>query len=377
MTLQSHSVRKRDKAGTVARISFRRRPLDEQIADNIRELIRAGNFAGRLPSERDLCRLVNVSRPILRRALHHLRDEGLLHITRGRVAGIAKRVESRQSVSKEKRVILLYSKAENFLSRWMLAVVDEILHQLSGQQMHFEMQIAPALGGQRMGGRLQKVVERRPADTWILAGASPAAQEWFQNRALKTIIMGDSFPGICLPFVNDDQEAATRHAANALLGMKHRNIAYLMRVRGRDGAIQAMGNEAGFRKACSSVPEVRGHLICHDARTKVIRENLKTLFTKHPEVTGLIVSHAEDVLTTMGWLLEKGIQIPRDVSLISRQWAGFLEHVHPLPASYFTDPREHARKLCRFIFSSGQDFRAPQRIFPKFLKNETLTFPAQ
>lgn len=375
MTPQSRSKRKHAK--TTAHISFRRRPLDEQIADNIRELIRTGNFAGRLPSERDLCRLVNVSRPILRRALHHLRDEGLLHITRGRVAGIAKRVEPRQSASKEKRVILLYPKAENFLSRWMLAVVDEILRQLSGQQMHFEMQMAPALGGQRIGSRLQKLVERRHADTWILAGASSSAQEWFQNHSLKAILMGDPRPGIRMPFVNDDQEAATRHAANVLLGMKHRHIAYLMRVRGWGGPIQAMGNEAGFRKACSSVPGARGHLVCHDARTKVMREHLEALFTRHPEVTGLIVSHAEDVLTTIGWLLEKGIQIPRDVSLISRQWAGFLEHVHPLPASYFTDPREHAHKLCRFIFSSGQDFRTRQRIFPKFSKNETVAPPAQ
>lgn len=359
------------------RASFRRRPLDEQIADNIRELIRAGDFAGRLPSERELCRLVNVSRPILRRALHHLRDEGLLHIARGRVADIVRRVTPRQSASKEKRVILLYSKAENFLSRWMLMVVAEILRQLAGQQMHLEMQMAPALGGQRMGGRLQKLVERRHADTWILAGASAAAQEWFQNCSLKAIIMGNPFPGIRLPFVNEDQEAATRHAANALLGMKHRNIAYLMRVRGREGAIEAMGNEAGFRKACSSTPEACGHVICHDGRTKIMREHLEILFTKHPGVTGLIVSHAEDVLTTMGWLLEKGIRIPRDVSLVSRQWTEFLGHVHPLPASYFTDPREHARKLCRFIFSSGQDFRAPQRIFPKFLKNETLAPPAR
>lgn len=363
--------------GRTRRASFRRRPLDEQIADNIRELIRAGDFSGRLPSERELCRLVNVSRPILRRALHHLRDEGLLHIARGRVADIVRRVTPRQSASKEKRVVLLYSKAENFLSRWMLMVVDEILRQLAGQQMHLEMQMAPALGGQRMGGRLQKLVERREADTWILAGASAAAQEWFQNRSLKTILMGGPVPGIRLPFVNDDQEAATRHAANALLGMKHRNIAYLMRVRGREGSIQAMGNETGFRKACASVPNAHGHVIRHDGQTKAIREHLEVLFTACPGVTGLIVSHAEDVLTTMGWLLEKGIRIPRDVSLISRQWAGFLEHVHPLPASYFTDPREHARKLCRFIFSSGLGFRPSQRLFPKFFKNESLASPAQ
>lgn len=354
------------------KISFRRSTLDEQVAENIRELIRSGRLAGRLPSERELCRLANVSRPILRRALHRLRDEGLLHITRGRVADIVRRTP-RQRAPEEKRVILLYAKAETFISRWMLMVVDEILRHLAGQQIHFEMRLAPALAGQQVDVRLEKLVERH-ADTWILAGADAAAQEWFQNRPLKAILMGDPLPGIRLPFVNDDQEAATRHAANVLLGMKHRNIAYLMRVRNKSSAM-ALNNETGFRKACDAVSGASGHVIRHNGWPQAVRKHLTTLFAQHPGVTGLVVSHAEDVLATVNWLLEKGLRIPHDVSLVSRQWAGFLEHIHPLPAWYFTDPSEHARKLCRFIFNSGREARFSRKIFPKFFKNETLAPP--
>lgn len=85
--------------------------------------------------------------------------------------------------------------------------------------------------------------------------------------------------------------------------------------------------------------------------------------------TAVLVSHAEDTLVVINWFLERGIQIPWDVSLISFEWASFLERIRPRPAWYFTDPKEHAHKLCRLVLRSPGDTRSPRLIFPKFIKN--------
>ena len=61
------------------------RRLYRQIADQIRGLIRSGEFAAgaRLPPERDLAKQLGVSRPSVREALIALEVEGLVEVRIG------------------------------------------------------------------------------------------------------------------------------------------------------------------------------------------------------------------------------------------------------------------------------------------------------
>jgi len=65
--------------------SIEPRRLYRQIADQIRELIRAGEFlaGARLPPERDLAKQLGVSRPSVREALIALEVEGLVEVRIG------------------------------------------------------------------------------------------------------------------------------------------------------------------------------------------------------------------------------------------------------------------------------------------------------
>lgn len=351
---------------------FRLRAFDEQVADNLREGILEGRLAGRLPPERELCRLMNVSRPILRRALHLLRDEGRLRIGRGRGAEVVGDSTPYEHPPETRRVILLYADFSNFISRWTLMVIEEMLRELAGHGVHFEMRMEPALGRARMGNRLQTLVGRYRADVWILAGASAATQQWFESQPLKTLLMGNAFPGVRLPFVNDDLSAVTRHAAGMFLGLGHRNLVYLMRGQGSAGEAR---EEAGFREGAAAVPGVRCQVVRHNGRPERVRERMTALFSRRPSPTALLVSHAEDALTALTWFPRNRLRTPQDVSLISFQWAAFLERISPCPAWYYADPQDHARKICHFILRNPNTARPPRLLFPKFVKNETLGPP--
>ena len=65
--------------------SIEPRRLYRQIADQIRDLIRSGEFVAgaRLPPERDLARQLGVSRPSVREALIALEVEGLVEVRIG------------------------------------------------------------------------------------------------------------------------------------------------------------------------------------------------------------------------------------------------------------------------------------------------------
>src|SRR2546423_11640486 len=78
--------------------SIEPRRLYRQIADQIRTLIRAGEFTAgsRLPPERDLARQLGVSRPSVREALIALEVEGLVDSRIG--SGIYKHVHGRTGI---------------------------------------------------------------------------------------------------------------------------------------------------------------------------------------------------------------------------------------------------------------------------------------
>ncbi|MEO8566514.1 MAG: GntR family transcriptional regulator, partial [Betaproteobacteria bacterium] len=65
--------------------SIEPRRLYRQIADQIRSLVRSGEYTAgqRLPPERDLARQLGVSRPSVREALIALEVEGLVEVRMG------------------------------------------------------------------------------------------------------------------------------------------------------------------------------------------------------------------------------------------------------------------------------------------------------
>lgn len=342
--------------------------------ENLAEAIRSGRLSGRLPSERVLCDMLKASRPVVRRAMHTLRDEGILKITTGRPAEIIGPTRRVSVHGDKKRVALLFIQPANSISQWSLMAVDEIRRGLSARGYQFELVVEPKASRGQPGKILPAVLARYSAHHWILAGASAAVQEWFREQPLNTITMGNAFPVTDLPFVNDDLRGVTRHAASVFLGLGHRRVAFLMRERGGAGEAD---EEAGFQEAFRSEREVTSLVLKHSGTVEQIRQRLRRAFSKQSKTTALLVSHAEDTLVALNWFWENGIRLPKDVSLISYQWESYLERLRPLPAWYYTDPKAHAKKLCRLIFNPPQDRKSPRLHIPIFYKNETLGPPTE
>jgi Transcriptional regulators len=317
--------------------------------------------------------MLKASRPIIRSAMHILRDKGVLKITRGRPAEIIGPM-LRVPVNEDKeRVALLFVQPANAISQWSLMAVDEIRRGLAARGYQFELVVEPKASRGQPGKIFPALLTRYSAHHWILAGASAAVQEWFRQQPLNTITMGNAFSATDLPFVNDDLRGVTRHAASVFLGLGHRRIAFLMRQRGGAGETD---EEEGFREAFRSEREAAALVLKHSGEVEQIRHCLRRAFSRPSSATALLVSHAEDTLVALNWFWENGIRLPKDASLISYQWESYLERLTPLPAWYYTDPRAHAKKLCRLIFNPPPDRKSPRLHIPIFVKNETLGPPS-
>jgi GntR family transcriptional regulator len=82
-------------------------PLHEQVAAEIRRAIAEGEAGpgDRLPLAKDLAAVLGVNKNTVIRALHILRDEGLLDFTRGRGVTVAGTPEKSAVISRVRELI--------------------------------------------------------------------------------------------------------------------------------------------------------------------------------------------------------------------------------------------------------------------------------
>jgi LacI family transcriptional regulator len=95
---------------------------------------------------------------------------------------------------------------------------------------------------------------------------------------------------------------------------------------------------------------------------------------QHPP-TALLISRSGHVLTVMGYLLRRGLRVPQDVALISRDYDPFLAEMVPSVARYVASPGLMARRASRVILKMAQDeWVKPLKhlIMPDFFEGETL-----
>lgn len=350
---------------------FHPRSLVEQIAEWLRQQICDGSWTEALPSERTLCERLSASRPIVRRAIHRLAEEGVVQLVPGSPARVAAPSHQLPKGGKGRRVALLYGEASDGVELWPMMAIDALRKTLYDHGFQFDLIPDEQLRKRRSMTYLDRLLEQHPADFWVLAGMSAEVLHWFRRKSLPAVVMGSSFPGIEFPSVNDDLQGTSRHAAGVFISLGHERVIHLVRQVGSAGEII---EEIGFLEAFQRHPHLSPQVIKHDGEVTQIRSRMKRLFTSSAPPTAMLVSHAMDLLVVHDWLQAHRIAVPETVSLISFQWGSFLERINPLPAWYFSDPLLHARHLARRILQNRRDVKSV-RLAPVFFRNASVAPP--
>lgn len=349
---------------------FARKSLVEQVADTLRVAIEEGKWTRYLPPERSLCRLIDASRPTMRRAIHLLQAEGRLRIIRGHPTEIIQRTVSCAPV-KEFKVVMLAGVSLHTLDQWHLMVIDEIRKELANNGCHFEYVVDLRLKRNNPDSVLRTLIDQYEAQHWILYSMPLPVQQWFEDRGFPATLMGHSFPGISLPSVDEDTRVLTRHAMGVLLGLGHRKIVFFSKSAGAAGDA---ASQTGFEEAIKSHPDGNFQVERHSGDRDQIRARLKRLFLVRERPTGLLVSNAMDTLVVLTWMMSVGIRTPEDVSLISLETASFLNRIVPSVARYEGDSLEFAREVCR-LANRMTEKNTAIRLIPSFSRNQTVGRP--
>ena len=348
--------------------------LVSQTAAILREDIQGGVICGWLPSERQLCARLQVSRVTLRAALGQLRQEKLIGGGAGRNHEILLRNPGAASGRTSTLVVLLIPHPLEAMQRFELYWIDDLRRHLAEAGHRLEVHESRACYGARPQRAIELLAQRLQPAGWVLLQSTLPMQQWFSARAIPCVIAGSRHSGVELPFVDIDHRALCRHAAGLFLAKGHRHLAFINLNLGLAGDVES---EEGFTEAARRTAEGTGEALIsrHDSTPSDVCRRLDLLLGRPVRPTAFLVSKAHHALTVVGHLSRRGVRVPQEASLISRDDEPFLHHVVPGVARYAASPAAMARHISRLVLemiSSGTILAKCFQLMPKFVSGETL-----
>lgn len=345
-----------------------------QTAQLLREGLQAGQWRDHLPGERKLCERFLVSRPTVRGALDQLRREGWLKVAHGKRRRILTPQRRAASGSWTKTIGLLSPVPLKSLPPFVLCWTDELRAHLSREGFELEFHVSRKCFSRQPAGALAALMARTPAAVWVLFRSTCEMQRWFVDQKRPCLLAGTFAPGVELPSVDADHRAAARHAAALLWRKGHRRTALLLPKGAFGGDAET---EAGFREGFVASARDPGEplVLHHDGSVAGVESCLTAALRPSRPVTAFFVARTAHVLTVVTHLLRRGLRIPQDVAVISRDDDAFLEFLTPAISRYVSAPESFARRLSHAAIHLAQTGFAsikPIRLMPKFIAGETV-----
>jgi DNA-binding LacI/PurR family transcriptional regulator len=327
----------------------KRTNLAQETAGTLKEWIAAGILKETLPGERELKARLGVGRNTLRLALDTLAQEGWVstasHGQPRRVQQPGPLAPTEGSGASQLPVTFLspYSPLES-----------EVVVELEDLRMRLEAQgrrlqfIAPAVFRQKHPERhLERLVRAHPSAAWVLHVVSEPMQRWFDQQGIRAFLFGSPFPGVNLPFLVPDWEAAAFHAGVQLVRQGHRVIGILEYKERFPGVLCV---ERGLEKAIATSRGAGRLLVFKDELTPVsVARSLEAAFCVRERPTALVCTRSNQLLTCVSWLGSRGIRYPAGVSLVSLTSDTWFENFHPAVSHYTTNPSIVARDLAERV----------------------------
>jgi DNA-binding LacI/PurR family transcriptional regulator len=213
---------------------------------------------------------------------------------------------------------------------------------------------------------LEALVRTRPGACWLLLGSAPALQAWFSAQALPALVLGSCAAGVDLPSIDLDYRAVGWHAAGQISrsGLGGGPAAVIL------PETVLAGDEAALRG------EPAPAVVHWPAETAGGCAALDRLLAARPRPAAFFVLRPGQALTVLTHLLRRGIRVPGEASILSRDSEPLLRFAVPDLARYESDRLFLARRALRMARAlAAGTLRKPWpavRLMPVFHRGGTL-----
>jgi len=355
---------------------LQRQSVSDQTAAHLREGLRSGRWGLKLPGVLRLAAELEVSKEAVRAALRRLEQEGVL-LAGG--SGRQRIFSGTRAALRESRKLLrtgiLLSRplrTENGASQRMLL---RLLHEIeaAGHAAFFAPLTQTCLGHKLP--RIARHVQEAKAEAWIAVDAPEELMRWFSSQPVPAVALGGRYCEVPLARVAMDLTQGFVKAVRVLKGLGHRRIViavprvWRQPVPGR--LVSAVLEEFG-----SGAPDY--HVPDWEPGARGFNDLLESLFRITPP-TALIVIEPAEAVAVMSFLAQRGLRIPRDLSLVCRHRDASLDFCRPEIAHFSSNEDHLVRHIVRWVNTAARGAAHRRRIVcePEFLPCESLARPAE
>jgi len=341
-----------------------------QLADLMRTRIESGEWATGIPPERVLAEEYFVSRSTVRGALTILEEAGLLDACSSTRSGRAVRGGGQVlPVTHASMVVVLTpSLGDSPFLLEQVAVLRELLGRSGIQVMVREVARLCTLS--RPQTALRRLVDAHPHSTWILHKMPRQVQLAASSLGLPSLIFGSAYEGVELPSIDVDFRAVARHAAGRCFARGLHRLSVIVHrtpLAGDELIVEALAADLAQRGA----PPL--HVMKHDFNRTRLMDALDRLVASPAGMPdALLVVNQHHLLTALPHLLRRGIEIPRDLSVIFLSNDPAVERLSPLPDRYDLGDRLLRRLAAAIQTRQAGEIPVSSLLLPKMLRGETL-----
>lgn len=339
-----------------------------QLAEFLKDEIRAGRWTGWMPGESRLMTDLQVGRGTVRAAMAQLEEEGVL-VSDGQ--GKRRRIVMSADASpghKTRVRIFLYEKRDrgDIVSSSLLAgLLDaEMDADFAGKSLkELGMDV----------DRVARYVKQNPVDAWIVCAASREVLEWFAAQPVPALALFGGCARVQIASAFPVMLSGITEAVHRLIELGHRRIVMITREEQRKPRLshpaQVFLNQleaAGIRTGSYNVPD-------WEESGKGLKRLIEELF-RHSPPTAMIFQEAHLFTATRLLLADRGISAPRDVSLVVADTDLSFEWCDPLPSHIHWDYRPVVRRMVRWAknVAAGKEDRRKVGTESKFIEGGTI-----
>ena len=331
-----------------------------QLAAYLRGELAQGRWRGRMPGVIRLAGELGAARNTVEAALRELEREGLL-VPQGLGRGRLIDLQGGNQTSGLRVAILPGDAADRGLN-YLIELQHEL--EVAGHHAFCTSESMEDIG--MNVERITRIVKKTEADVWIVLAGSRGLLEWFAAQENPCFALFGRRRGIPLAGVGPDKQPPLATCTRMLAGLGHRRIVLLTRARRRLPVPGELENTFLDELAACGIHAGPYHLPDWEETADGLHARLDELFRVTPP-TALILDEVPFFFAAQQFLVNRGLRVPQDVSLVCNDASPDFDWLLPKVAHIRWESKPLVRRIVRW---AGNMSRGKQD------KRQTLT-PAE